>query len=300
MSPTSSPINSQTPFPIDLGLKGSHALVTGGCGLIGKVVAHALLAAECCVSIVDITDDCPFDQQDANICYVRADITDAEQMDYAFAEAEQRFGPVEICVALASLDLSVLQQSESLADMDPKTWQRVFDVNVNGTFMTCQRWLRSIRTAASDPQKASRLRNVTMIIVGSESGRFGVRTMAAYAAGKSAVQQGLLHTLAEDAPRLYSAARVNAVAPGPVATERFEEERRRYGDEFYYRECQATVPPAKPVPPEDVARTILFLASQRFSGSVHGQLIPIDAGKTGNLVWTKEELAERPRTSDRS
>lgn len=61
-----------------------------------------------------------------------------------------------------------------------------------------------------------------------------------------------------------------------------------------------SVPPAKPVPPEDVARTILFLASQRFSGSVHGQLIPIDAGKTGNLVWTKEELAERPRTSDRS
>jgi NAD(P)-dependent dehydrogenase (short-subunit alcohol dehydrogenase family) len=47
---------------------------------------------------------------------------------------------------------------------------------------------------------------------------------------------------------------------------------------------------AKPIPPEDVARTILFLASERYSGSVHGQLIPIDAGKTGNLVWTREEI----------
>ena len=61
--------------------------------------------------------------------------------------------------------------------------------------------------------------------------------------------------------------------------------------------CELTgyrrVPMAKPVSPEHVARTIVFLASETFSGSVHGQLIPIDAGKTGTLQWTKEELAER-------
>jgi NAD(P)-dependent dehydrogenase (short-subunit alcohol dehydrogenase family) len=50
---------------------------------------------------------------------------------------------------------------------------------------------------------------------------------------------------------------------------------------------------AKSIPPEDVARTILFLASERYSSSVHGQLIPIDAGKTGNLIWTQEELEKR-------
>lgn len=54
-----------------------------------------------------------------------------------------------------------------------------------------------------------------------------------------------------------------------------------------------SVPMAKPIPPEDVARTILFLASERYSGSVHGQLIPIDAGKMGNLIWTREELDQR-------
>ena len=56
---------------------------------------------------------------------------------------------------------------------------------------------------------------------------------------------------------------------------------------------QIRVPMAKPVPPEEVARTILFLASEKYSGSVHGQLIPIDAGKTGNLIWTREELGSR-------
>ena len=53
------------------------------------------------------------------------------------------------------------------------------------------------------------------------------------------------------------------------------------------------VPLAKPVPPEDVAKTIVFLASERYSGSVHGQLIPIDAGKTGNLIRTWEESLKR-------
>lgn len=47
----------------------------------------------------------------------------------------------------------------------------------------------------------------------------------------------------------------------------------------------------KPIPVEDVARTILFLASERYSGSIHGQLIPIDAGMVGSVVWGQGELA---------
>ena len=233
-------ISSETPFDLDLGLAGTHVLVTGGCGLIGKVVVHAFLVAGCHVTIVDITDDCPFDQDDAKMLYQKADITNTDQMDTVFAQAEERFGPVTTCIALASLDLSVLPQSDSLADMDQKTWQRVFDVNINGTFVTCQRWLRSIRKAASNPQEAAKLRNVGLVIMGSESGRFGVPTMAAYAAGKSAVQYGLMYSLAQDAPRLHPKARVNAVAPGPVDTDRYKEETLRYGKEWYWKECEAT------------------------------------------------------------
>jgi NAD(P)-dependent dehydrogenase (short-subunit alcohol dehydrogenase family) len=233
-------IDSKTAFDIDVGLQGTHVLVTGGCGLIGRVVVHAFIAAGARVTIIDLDVGCPFDLNNSNLFYATADITNIEQMDKAFADAEKKFGPVETCIALASLDLRVLQQSESLADMDPKTWQRVFDVNINGTFMTCQRWLRSIRGAASDPQQASKLRNVSLVIIGSESGRFGVRTMAAYAAGKSAVQYGLLYSLAQDAPRLFSRARVNAVAPGAVDTERYKEEAERYGREWYWMECEAT------------------------------------------------------------
>ncbi len=227
-------------FDLGLGLEDTHVLVTGGCGLIGKVVVQAFLSAGCFVSIIDLAESSPHDEADEKVLYMKADITDAQQIDHAFTMAENKFErPVECCVALASLDLSVLPQSESLADMDPKTWQRVFDVNVNGTFMTCQRWLRSIRKAVQSG-RAEALRNTSLVIVGSESGRFGVRTMAAYAAGKSAVQYGLLHSLAQDAPRLFHKARVNAVAPGAVDTERFQEEARQYGEDWLWKECEAT------------------------------------------------------------
>lgn len=54
------------------------------------------------------------------------------------------------------------------------------------------------------------------------------------------VRYGLLSSLAQDAPRIYPNARVNAIAPGAVDTSRYREERERYGDEFHWRECQAT------------------------------------------------------------
>ena len=180
--------NSRT-FDLNLGLSRTHVLVTGGYGMIGKIVVQAFLAAGGHVTVLDINDRSPFDvEDDEKIFYVKTDIANAEQVEAAFNSAEARFGPVLTCVALASLDLSVLSQCESLADMEPTTWQRVFDVNINGTFNTCRSWLRSVRRAVSHPGEAVNLRNVCLIIMGSESGRFGVRTMAAYAAGKSAVQ----------------------------------------------------------------------------------------------------------------
>lgn len=131
--------------------------------------------------------------------------------------------------------------------------------------------------------------------MGSESGTFGVRGCAAYSAGKSAVQHGLLSSLAKDAPRIFSRARVNAVAPGAVDTARFREERERFGRTWEWEECEATVPLAKPVPAEHVARTTLFLASERWSGSTHGQVLSVDGGKMGSVVWREEEAREHGR-----
>ncbi|CZT21307.1 uncharacterized protein RCC_07170 [Ramularia collo-cygni] len=288
------------PFSLDFGLQGSHVLVTGGCGLIGRVVVQAFLAAGANVSIIDLAESTRALADSAeeaallgNAVIYTADISQPDEVDIAFTHMEGKYGPVECCIALASIDLSSLPQTESICDMDPAVWQKVFDVNINGTFLTCQRWLRGIRSASQDPEKASKLRNVNLVIMGSDSGRFGVRTMAAYAAGKAAVQYGLLQSLAKDVPKVYLRGRVNAVAPGAVDTARFRDECERFGKQWAWEEYEATVGMAKPPATEDVARTFLFLASDAFSGSTHGQIIHVDGGKMGSVQWMPNEIDGR-------
>ncbi|KAF2208609.1 hypothetical protein CERZMDRAFT_107459 [Cercospora zeae-maydis SCOH1-5] len=285
------------PFDISLGLEGTHVLITGGCGLIGRVVVEAFLAAGANVSVLDLPEALAkrqyYGARHNSILFVPVDITQAESVNNAFVKAEDDFGAVECCVALASMDLCSLQQTESICDMDPKMWQTVFNVNINGTFLTAQRWLRGIRSALTDPIAASNLHNVNLIIMGSESGKFGARTMAAYSAGKAAVQYGLLQSLAKDAPRIYLKARVNGVAPGAVDTSRSREEIAEFGPQWEYEEYQARVPLAKPVPMEHVARSVLFLASETWSGTTHGQLLHVNGGKCESVVWQPGEAQMR-------
>lgn len=192
----------------------------------------------CKVSVIDIADADALDASNPSLLVLKGSITD--DLEPLFQQAVTKFGVVQCCIALASLDFSVLPTTESICDMKQETWQRVFDVNIGGTFNTCRQWLRGIREAVRDPANAEKLNNVSCIIMGSESGRFGTRTQPAYAAGKAAVQYGLLPSLAQDAPKIFLKARVNAIAPGAVNTERFVKEVEQYGEEWRWREYEAT------------------------------------------------------------
>lgn len=218
---------------------------------------------------------------------IYCDITNADSMREAWSTAISNFGVVESCVALAGLDLSVLPQSESICDMEPSTWARVLETNIGGTMLTAQSWLRGIRSHHSS-NSTQKLKNPSIILIGSEAGHFGVRTQAAYAASKSAVQYGLLQSLRADTPRVYERARCNAVAPGPVDTPRFRDETNGVGTLEWWTECEATTALRRPVPAEAVARTVLFLASERWSSNVHGQVVNVDSGKQGSLMWAYE------------
>lgn len=289
-------------FDLGLGLEGTHVLVTGGAGLIGSVVVSAFISAGANVSSLDISyphiDDTniiePESSEHGRLQRVHCNITDSESVQKAWATATSAFGVVETCIALASLDLSVLPQTDSLCDMDPATWKRVLDTNVGGTFLTAQFWLRGIRDQMELSASGLGVKNPGLIIVGSEAGHFGVRTQAAYAASKSAVQYGLLQSLKADAPRVCPRARVNAVAPGPVDTRRFHEETGGPGTKEWWAECEATTALRKPVAIESVARSLLFLASERWSANVHGQVLNVDSGKQGALMWSPER-SEAPK-----
>ncbi|KAF2465244.1 NAD-P-binding protein [Lindgomyces ingoldianus] len=284
------------PPSLDLGLKDTHVLITGGAGLIGRVVVDHFVAAGSHVSSLDVSYSSPVvninplsDAESlphAPCTTIHCDISSEESVQEAFKTATDAHGPVEVCVALASLDLSVLQHS-AFTDASFTQLKRVLDVNVAGTWLTAREWLRGLQRAKQDRKP---LGNIGLIIIGSESGHFGERLNAEYSLAKSAVQGGLLMSLRAEAVRVWESARVNCVAPGSVDTARWTIECKD-NPEQYWLEAQATTALCKPVPLEAVAKAIVFLASENLSGHIHGQIINVDGGKQGKVMWTKEEVA---------
>lgn len=182
---------------LSLGLEGTHILITGGAGYIGATTVSAFLSAGANVTSLDINPS-KLTLKHPNLLSLHADITSESGLTSAFATAVARFGVVHCCVALASLDLSVLPHHGSIADMPLTQWRETFRVNVEGTFLTARTWLRGIREAV---ERGVEMRNVGLVVVGSESGWFGEKGNADYASGKSAVQVGLVQSLKADMSR---------------------------------------------------------------------------------------------------
>ncbi|EXJ61083.1 hypothetical protein A1O7_05236 [Cladophialophora yegresii CBS 114405] len=273
---------AEVSFDVGLGLDATHVLITGSSGAIGTVLVRAFLAAGAYVSAFDLVHPRePLEHE--RLQTHQADITDEASLESALESARERYGVITTCVLAAGVDLSYCQHS-SLVDMPLKEWQRILNVNLTGTFLTCRAWLRGIKSHAT-----SQSRNISAIIFGSEAGTFGVADCAAYAASKSAIQYGLVKSLARDAVNIHPRCRVNAVAPGPVATKQFSKECE--DDPItLWREAQATVALKQAVPLEAVARACLFLASENFAGNMTGQIVPVDSGKSGALMWPEAPL----------
>lgn len=246
----------------------------------------AMLSAGAKVTSLDLRS--PSEHKDnPNFQFFDCNISSEDALADAFSSAAERFGPVACCIALASLDLSVLAHHGSLADMDVEQWRRTHRINVEGTFLTARTWLRQLRETAK-VDTAQGMRNVSLIIIGSESGHFGERGNADYSSGKSAVQGGLVKSLVGDVARIWPGARCNAVAPGPVDTPQFKKECAENPDQLWL-DAQATIALKKPVPVESVAKSILFLASENWSGSITGQVLNVDGGKQGKVMWMQNE-----------
>ena len=269
---------------LSLGLEGTHVVITGAAGHIGQVAVEAFLSAGALVSAMDINMPEKTLQDSARLVRMTFDITDEAAVDSAFRDAISKHGPVSVCVAVAGLDLSYLPHHASLCDMSLEQWQRTNRVNVDGTFLTARAWLRCIRKQAENHENKQ---NVSLVIIGSEAGVLGVTGNADYSSSKAAIQYGLVKSLMKDAVAICPTARVNAIAPGAVHTKQFDKECAE-DPNMLWVESQATVALKRPVPVEQVAKCCLFLASETWSGSITGQVVQVDGGKTGRLLWGQD------------
>jgi NAD(P)-dependent dehydrogenase (short-subunit alcohol dehydrogenase family) len=93
-------------------------------------------------------------------------------------------GPIGIAIALASLDLSVLDPSP-LADASSGQLRNVLEINVAGIWLTAREWLRGLRQAR---RTGTSMRNPNLSIIGNETGLFVEARNAEYSLSKSAVK----------------------------------------------------------------------------------------------------------------
>lgn len=188
-------------------------------------------------------------------------------------------GPINILIANAGITDE--SNSYPIWKIPLDLWEKTYNTNIRGTFLTIKHFL----IAAEEVQKSSgqEIENLTIVVTGSETGKFGQAGHTEYASGKAGLQYGLVRGVKNEIVQLNSKARINAVAPGWVDTPLIE---GRLDDPHeLWTEAQATVPLRKIAQPQDVARAMAFLASHRAAGHISGECISVDGGMEGRIIW---------------
>jgi NAD(P)-dependent dehydrogenase (short-subunit alcohol dehydrogenase family) len=195
---------------------------------------------------------------------VAADVSTVAGCDAAVAAALDAFGRLDVLFTNAGS-----YESAPLGEVTEQMWDRTIDTHLKGTFFCAQAALPALRAARG-----------CVVTMASDAGLLGLRGgWAAYCAAMGGVVN-LTRQLAVDlAPDI----RVNAVAPGPVGTERLYQDLSgaAYGGfEAATDAVQAvteTLPLRRIVEPEEIARAVFFLAGMT---SMTGAVLSVDAGTT--------------------
>jgi NAD(P)-dependent dehydrogenase (short-subunit alcohol dehydrogenase family) len=236
---------------------GKTAVVTGGSTGIGLATAKRL-ATEGAHVFITGRREAELEKAAAeigNATAVPGDVSVAADVDRLYERVRERAQGLDVLFANAGIN-----HLATLDELTEEAHDKIFDINVKGTFLTVQKALPLLNDGAA------------VILTASTSAESGTEAFGAYGASKAAVRAYGRTWANELASR---GIRVNVVSPGPVDTPLFDLFGER-ADEM--KAVVATAVPARRIAaPDEIAGAVVFLASSQ-SSFVHGANLYVDGG----------------------
>lgn len=245
---------------------GKTALVTGAASGLGAATARLLLREGANVVATDIREDIldelVQEKADGTLLTLSHDVTSEKDWERVVAEALRAFGRIDALVNNAGIS-----SSATLGETDLALWNRVQAVNSTGPFLGMKTVIPGmVRNGGG-----------SVVNISSVSGLVGDSDIA-YGASKGAVRSMTKSVAMEVAS---SGVRVNSVHPGGMRTPMIDST-----DNAAFAEIEAQIATISPLPPhigepEDVASTVVFLASDE-SRLMTGSELVVDMGWTAH------------------
>jgi len=252
-------------------LENKVAVITGGARGIGRDIALTLAAEGASLVIVDIVQDnldkikTELQATGCKVLTQKVDVTQKSDINRMVAETVAKFGQIDILINNAAY----IHYAKFL-DYPEDEWDKVMGVSLKGYFLCGQAVAREMVNK----------KNGSIINIASIAGEIGVPLGSAYCTSKGGVIS-LTKLMATELAQHNI--RVNAIAPGVVATENV---RQVVGDDGM-KLREKMIPLGRLGQPEDIARAALFLASDD-SGFITGDVMRVDGGVMAAAIVVRD------------
>ena len=259
-------------------LRGLTAVITGGSGVLGSIMALALAKAGVRVAILSLHAASSakvveaIQAENGEAIGIACDVVQRTDLERACTEVLKTFGPIDILINAAggNSPQATTSVEQSFFDLDLQGVDSVFGLNFMGTFLSCQVFGRGMAERGQG----------CIVNVASMNALRPLTRIPAYSAAKAAVANFTQWLAVHMAQEYRAQIRVNAIAPGFILTEQ---------NRFLLTDAQsgrltergqsiiAHTPAGRFGTPEDLVGTLLWLVSPA-SAFVTGVVVPVDGG----------------------
>lgn len=250
-------------------LEGKVAAVIGGSGVLGGVFAHALAGAGAKIAVVGRTPEkvdqavAALKEAGAEAAGVTADVSKRSEVEKACRAVTEAFGGIDILVNAPGVN-----SSTPFFEITDDEWDRIMEINLKSMFLSGQIFGRQM----IDQGRGGSIINISSISSGPPLSR--VFTYSVSKAGVNNLTQWLAR---EFAPHKV---RVNAIIPGFFPAE----QNRKILSPDRVEAIIRHTPMGRLGDPEELAGTVVWLASEKAAGFVTGALVRVDGGYSAMTI----------------